>query len=314
MADKPAKKRKLSENQELKRQSDREMSVYKRDDMIQKSRHQLSVREQKCVLYAISKIRPEDTTFQEYTFDIKDFYMLCGINKESYTELKAILLGLKSKCWWMQVDDKGTESAVSWFSKVRTNKKTGKVTIKFDEDMMPFLLRLTGKDGFYTGYSLQYVLPMSGQYAPRLYELLKSYQKNNRKWFFDIEKLKQLLSADDYKRWPDFRRRVLEPAVEEINKFTDIRIAWSTMTEGRKVTRVHFFMDGKTDRELAQTKSDIQEALDGQIDLFSVMQEMEEDPGVQFEQERQAIRKAEEEAKKAGKRQIAAWLDPEGTK
>lgn len=306
-------KRKLSERQEMQKQAEREMSVYKRDDMIQKSRHQLSVQEQRCVLYAISKIKPTDEVFQEYTFDIKDFYILCGIQKESYTELKAILKGLADRSWWAVIDDKGTESLLRWFSTVRTNKKSGKVTIEFHKDMMPFLLHLTGKDGFYTGYSLQYVLPMSGQYSPRLYELLKSYQKNNKKWFFPIDELKRLLGAQNYKDFYDFKRFVLEPAIKEVNKFTDIQVAYNTHKEGRKVTRVHFFMDGKTDRELAQAHSDIQEALDGQIDLFSVLQEMEEDPGVQFEQERQAIHKAEEEAKKAGKRQIAAWLDPEGT-
>lgn len=291
----------------MQKQAEREMSVYKRDDMIQKSRHQLTTQEQRCVLYAISKIKPTDEVFQEYTFDIKDFYILCGIQKESYTELKAILKGLADRSWWATIDDKGTESLLRWFSTVRTNKKSGKVTIEFHKDMMPFLLQLTGKNEFYTGYSLQYVLPMSGQYSPRLYELLKSYQKNNKKWFFEIDELKKLLAAGNYKNFNDFKRFVLEPALNEINKFTDIQVAYNTHKEGRKVTRVHFFMDKKTDKELAQAHSDIQEALDGQISLFEVRQQLENDPGWQFEMERQAIHKAEEDAKEEFKRQTA-WL------
>lgn len=267
-------KRKLSERQELQKQAGREMSVYKRDDMIQKSRHQLSAREQKCVTYAISKIKPTDEVFQEYTFDIRDFYDLCGIQKESYTELKAMLLSLKSKSWWMPIDDKGTESAVSWFSTVRTNKKSGLVTIKFHEDMMPFLLHLTGQDHFYTGYSLRYMLPMSSQYAPRLYELLKSYQKNRMTWFFETEELKRLLNAENYKNFNDFSKRVLVPAVEEVNKYTDLKIAYDTKKEGRRVARVEFYMAKKQGKELIEAKRAGEEVLDGQMDLFDRLEEL----------------------------------------
>jgi len=267
-------KRKLSERQEVQKQSAREMSVVKRDDMVQKGRHQLSVREQRCVLYAISKIKPEDTTFQEYTFSLSDFYALCGLADESYTELKAILISLKSKSWWATIDDKGTESAVSWFSTVRTNKKSGKATIKFHEDMMPFLLQLTKQNAFYTSYNLQYVLPMSSQFSPRLYEILKSYQKNNREWFFDIEELKRLLDCQNYTRWPDFRRFALEPAVSEINQYTDINIAWDVQKEGRKVTRVIFYMADKSDDALLDAKRAIRDKLDGQLTIEDILAQL----------------------------------------
>lgn len=266
-------KRKLSERQELQKQAGREMSVYKRDDMVQKGRHQLSVREQRCVLYAISRIKPTDEVFQEYTFAIKDFYTLCGLADESYTELKAILVGLKQKTWWAETAP-GVESTISWFNKVRTNKREGKVTIRFDDDMMPYLLQLTGQDAFYTSYNLQYVLPMSSQYSPRLYELLKSYQKNNREWFFDIDELKRVLDCQNYDRWPDFRRFALEPAVEEINRYTDINIALDTQKEGRKVTRVIFYMADKSDAALLDAKKAIQEKLDGQLSIEDIMAQL----------------------------------------
>lgn len=272
-------KRKLSERQEIQKRAAREMSVVKRDDMVQKGRHQLSVREQRCVLYAISKIRPTDEVFQEYTFSLSDFYALCGLVDESYNELKSILKGLSDRSWWAEIDDKGTESVVRWFTTVRTNKRSGKVTIKFHEDMMPFLLQLTKQNAFYTSYNLQYVLPMSSQYSPRLYELLKSYQKNNREWFFDVEVLKRLLDCENYARWPDFRRFALEPAVEEINRYTDINIAWDTQKEGRRITRVIFYMAEKSDDDLLDAKRAIQEKLDGQLSIQDIMARLPDDQG-----------------------------------
>lgn len=255
-------RKKLSERQDIQVHTGREMEVYKANDMIQKGRHELSLQEQRCVLYAISKIKPEDSIFQEYTFELSDFYRLCGLQGDSYTELKAILIGLKQKTWWVETAP-NVESTVSWFNKVRTNRKSGTVTVRFDDDMMPFLLELTKKDKFYTHYQLKYILPMKSQYAIRLYEILKSYQRNNIEWFFDIDKIKKQLNCENYKNFYDFRRWVIEPAVAEINEFTDIKIAWDTVKEGRRVARVVFYMAGKKKYALLETDRAIDEALDG---------------------------------------------------
>ena len=261
----------LSERQEMKVRSDREMQVYKRNDMIQKGRHELTMQEQKCVLYAISKIKPEDSVFQDYSFELSDFFKVCGLQKESYSELKAILQGLADRSWWATIDDKGTESLVRWFSTLRTNKRSGKVTIKFHEDMMPFLLELTKGGQFYTHYELKYVLAMKSQYSIRLYELLKSYQRNNYEWFFDIDALKKQLNCENYKDFKDFRKRVLEPAVEEINEYSDITIAWEPVTEGRKVVRISFYMIAKKKDALLDAERAIQDELDGQMDIDEVL-------------------------------------------
>lgn len=273
--------KKLSERQEMQVNSGREMEVFKRNDMIQKGRHELSLQEQRCVLYAISKIKPEDSVFQEYTFELSDFYRLCGLQKESYTELKAILIGLKQKTWWVETAP-DVESTVSWFNKVRTNKKSGTVTVRFDDDMMPYLLELSKQDAFYTHYQLKYVLPMKSQYAIRLYELLKSYQRNNYEWFFEIDALKKQLNCENYKDFYDFRRWVLEPAVAEINEFTDIKIAWEPVKERRKVVRVTFYMVGKKKTALLEADRAIHDALDGQIDLLELLTESESSMKRQF--------------------------------
>lgn len=277
-----------TERQELATTAAREMSVVKRDDMIQHARFSLSIQEQRCVLYAISKIKPEDTAFTEYTFELKDFYALCGIEDQSYTRLKQTLKGLSDKSWWAVIDDKGTESLLRWFSTLRTNKRSGRVTVKFHEDMMPYLLQLATQareqGAFYTQYGLKYVLPMRGQYSPRLYELLKSYQKNNREWFFDTDELKRVLDCQSYKNFNDFRKRVLDPAVEEINNFTDLNVAYDTERSGRggKVSRVIFFMAGKGKQALTETNLKIYHHLDGQMSIEDFIQDFNQSVRAQF--------------------------------
>jgi plasmid replication initiation protein len=263
----------MNNEQHDKAMEERFLEVYKRNDMIQKARFSLGVQEQRAVLYAISKIKPDDTYLKEYEFDIKDFYRVIGWNKQSYTEFKAMLKALSDKSWWITLPT-GEESLVRWFTTARSNKKSGKVTVKFHEDMMPYLVQLAQGTDFYTKYQLQYILPMSCTYSPRLYEILKSYQYNNRQWYFEIEDLKHLLDCKNYERWPDFRRYVLEPAVAEINKYTDLAICYSLIKSGRKVVRVNFQLVSKTQSEIIKTQREIAEEL-GQISMDEVLDEFD---------------------------------------
>lgn len=269
----------------------RELAVYKRDDMVQQARYKLSIQEQRAILYAISKIKPDDTAFEEYEFDIKNFYALCGIEKDTYTTLKDMLGKLSDKGWWLRDKATGSESRVRWFNKVVLNKKSGIVKLKFHEDMMPYLLQLVEQGEFYTSYSLKYVLPMSSKHSPRLYELLKSYQKNNRGWYFEINQLKRLMDCENYTNYKDFRVRVLTPAIEEINKYTDICVAYDEQRSGRKVTHITFYLDEKTDIEKFNIDLQLQLELDGQLDIERIRDENRKSNKSAFIKERMAAKK-----------------------
>jgi len=231
----------------------REEIIYKANLMVQKARYDLSITEQRVVSYAISQINPRDTAFTEYTLELNDLYDICCLKKESYTELKNIIKKLSDKSWWLTIEDhnhngKSCESLVRWFNTLRVNRGTGKIIVKFHEDMFPFLLELHKRyeeyGDFYTNYKFKFVLPMTRRYSIRLYELLKSYS-NNREWFFELDKLRHLLDSDTYQRYPDFRVRVLEPAIEEINKYTDILVGYEARKDGRKVSEIVFYIRKK---------------------------------------------------------------------
>lgn len=107
---------------------------------------------------------------------------------------------------------------------------------------MPFLFELLKQHKYYTSYGLSDVLPMRRQSSPRLYEILKSYSKNNSEWYFDLERIKYLLNCQHYDRWVDLKRRVIDPAMQEINELTNMIVNYAPVTKGRKVIGVKFFM------------------------------------------------------------------------
>lgn len=259
---------KFKYNSESERDKERDMKVYKSDKLIQQARYSLSITEQRFVLYAISKIKPEDDPSVWYDLDLRQFQYVCGTElNESYGHIKEWLKNLADRSWWLQKD--GYETLVRWFSHIRLMNDSGIVSLQFDEDMFPFAFKLAEqmkiKKNTYTSYMFKYVLPMHSTYSVRLYELLKSYQKNNKEWKFEIDELKHLLDCDSYTRYPDFRRFVLETAIAEINKYTDISVEFDTLQKGRKVVAIIFKMLPKDMPEIINAQKEGLTELDGNI-------------------------------------------------
>jgi plasmid replication initiation protein len=233
----------------------RSQIVVKHNDLIQKSRYNLSTQEQKIILYLISKIKPEDTDLILYEFNIKEFCEICGIDETSgknYSNLKETIINLKRKCFWIPIGN-GIEATVSWIDKAIINKSSGTIKIKLDNDLKPFLLELQRN---FTRYELDYILTMKSKYSIRLYELLKSYEFMSMRTF-DVENLQILLSAENYKNYSDFRLYALEPALREINIYSDIKVTYEAKKKGKKYDKITFEIKEKNATEQLMTKNKI---------------------------------------------------------
>jgi plasmid replication initiation protein len=229
----------------------RDYKVVKHNNLIQRSRYELSTQEQKIILYLITKIKPEDTEFELYEFSIKDFCETCGIDDTSgknYSDLKKTIETLADKSIWITLAN-GYETIIRWIERPYINCKSGIIKIKLDELMRPYLLQL---QKHFTAYELYYTLAMRGKYSIRIYELLKSYE-NLHERTFELEELKKMLSAEKYDMYKDFRVKVLDTAISEINDFTDINVTYTIEKAGRKVDKINFKI---------KTKKDIKERLE----------------------------------------------------
>ena len=238
----------------------RNYKVVKANELIQKSRYNLQVQEQKIILYLISKIKPENMDLKEHLFEIKDFCKICGLDDTSganYKYIKQTLKDLRDKSIWLKLEN-GAETTLAWIDKVTIFENSGTVIVKIDDMMKPYLLQL--KEHF-TQYELLYTLGMKSQYSIRLYELLKSYEFQHEK-LFEIEELKIRLSAETYNRFPDFKRRVLAPAIQEINNLSDLTVIYDLIKEGRKYIEIKFVIKIKKDiQERVKTWAKIDEII-----------------------------------------------------
>lgn len=231
----------------------REYLVVKGNVLIQKSRFELSLPEQKAIAFICSMIKPatfsnqlNDIPYQlEYNFNIRDYCKVCGMDYaggKNYKDIKSTIKRLADRSMWL--DDGENEILMRWLSCVKINKRSEKVQVEIDRTIIPFLFDLREK---FTQYQLYNILAMKSAFSIRIYELMKSYVFQKTKTF-ELNELKNLLMVEEvksYNRFPDFRRKVLEIAQKEINELTDLDLSFESIIQGRKVVKVKFFINKK---------------------------------------------------------------------
>ena len=201
--------------------------------------YDLSVFEQKIILTLASMVQPQDTEFKEYEFKIKDFIKLLGLKDQSkYTEIPKIIRELMKKVFEIREGKKIIQLA--WLSSAEYEIGGGKVILKFDSKLKPYML---GLKEFYATYKLDNILILKSKYSIRLYEILRSnlYKKCIE---IELEELKKMVGANaDYlKVYADFKNKVITQAQKELKNKTDISFEFEEIKTGRKITAIKFFI------------------------------------------------------------------------
>ncbi|WP_052714303.1 replication initiation protein [Paenibacillus dauci] len=199
----------------------------------------LGVVELRIIFVLISTISPNDEEFKPYRFKISDFAKLIGVkNKNVYQQIKDYTYSLMSQPFYVH-----DNLQVTWLASAEYFPGEGMIEVEFSPKLKPYLLQLKEK---FTTYRLQDIIKLKSAYAMRIYELLKQYERIGTRTF-TIQRLKELLGVEDqYPVYSDFKKRVIVKAQEEINKHTDIKIDYTEIKSGRKVSEVKFTITSKT--------------------------------------------------------------------
>ncbi len=233
-------------------------SIVKSNAMIEAS-YRLSAQEQRILLSAISQIKHgEKITDQTmYTISVHDISELTGVTANNlYKELEDSALRLKRREIRIpeEANGKGKKEKIlitCWLQSIQYVPKSGSVQIRFSHDILPYISQLTEQ---FTIYKLKDVAKLSSSYAIRLYELLMQWNSSGTRTV-EIEWLKKtFLIEDKYSRIKDFKARVLEPAIQQINDTTNIWVKWDQKKTGRKVTHLIFKFGCKQTQSTKKSK------------------------------------------------------------
>jgi len=210
-----------------------ELAIMKKDS--------LNIREAKVIAYLISMIQTESESLQKHKIPLTalceeiniNYKDMANVADEFSQELlnKKIKIGTGPEEWaWAQW--------VSWFY-----YKDGMVTLGLNPDLKPYLTKLSEK---FFNYRIENLLFLTTGYAVTLYELLKYWQGNiyeiDLDKFHDIFGTGKIKSYNSSKATYNIKVRIIEPAIEQINKFTDITVTkWERIKLGRRVIGFRFF-------------------------------------------------------------------------
>ena len=145
-----------------------------------------------------------------------------------------------------------------WVQEIGYVKGEGVVTLSFTKG----LIQLAGKlKGSFSRYHLEQKAPLTSVYAHRLYEMMVQWRNSKNVPSISYFELRNRfeIPEEDYKRISNFKARVLDPAIKQINELTDIIVSYEQYKKGRKVEGFIFkfkFKDTKNNKKDTGTSKD----------------------------------------------------------
>lgn len=257
-----------------------------KDNALIEASHKLGDIEQKLVLLAILKARETCQTVEqlkdkELTIYASDYINTFKVEKHTaYGSLKSAVMGLFDAKWGYKYINENGNVAVRherFTQSAEYVKSEGLVRFTFSNAIIPFLMELEKR---FTVYEIEQVSQLSSGYAIRLYEFFMQYfdKRTGRGWLeISLEDLRFRfgLLPNEYERIGNFKTRVLDYSIKEINDKTNLTVTYEQRKKGRVIVGFRFeFMRNKSDAP--ETKPQQQSLFrQPEPDLFAGFSEIE---------------------------------------
>lgn len=237
--------------------------VVKSNQVIEAS-YQLSAVEQRIVLAAISRIPKNQpiTDDELYPVSINELRQLGVHEKTAYRDLKEGINRLYERSINLSIDDKSIK--MRWVQEIQFLDSQSVIGIRFSKPILPFISNLSRE---FTKYALSDIAGINSGYGIRIYELLVQYRQIGKREI-SVESLRTMLElGKKYPLFADFKKRVIDTAIDQINEYSPLKVTYEQKKTGRKVTHIIFSFKEKS-KSITHTSKDFYQLSDAQINLF----------------------------------------------
>ena len=226
---------------------DPEHYVVVANDII-KGKQEMTLQQARLIRLLITQVVKDDKDFKTYDFRIKDLAEFLKIPSQNiYRDVRKLcddLLGLRIRIG--TGNPKQPLEIFQWLQKASYDGE-GTLTLMLSNQVAPYVLAL---DKYFTQYKQQNILYMQSFYAIRFYELIKCQDglTRNAKSYHDFtfDYLREYFCCEKkYERVSQFKEKVIEISVSEINKKSDIDISVEYLKKGKKFDKLRVYVSDK---------------------------------------------------------------------
>jgi plasmid replication initiation protein len=226
--------------------------VVAKDNKLIQASYSLSVMETRVILLCLtqwdSRQRlPDDNVFTLSTDDVREL----GVDKShAYRDLKSAVNRLYNRTIKLDINEPDAE--MRWITKKIPSQIEGTVTITFDKDVIPYISELKKR---FTQYRLMDVAQFKNQYSVRIYELLVQFKMNHER-IIPVQDFRYMLDlGEKYATIKDLKKYIITPALDEINRHSNLKVEFSQIKRGKEITNFVFKYEPKEVKHTATQKT-----------------------------------------------------------
>ncbi len=238
--------------------SSKKLIVYKSNEVIEAG-YRLTLNEQRVILACIAQVNSVEELLitDEFELSASKFASLFSVSKDAaYLALIDVAESLFKRYVVIENPYKNKPEIsvlrTNWISSIEYIPTHGKIILTFAQKMLPYLSELKGS---FTRYEIKHIGNMTSIYGIRLYELLMQWKLAGTREI-EIDGLKKQFQIEGkYASIKDFKKYVIEPAINDINAHSDYSVTWTQRKTGRRVTHLTFIFDEKATKTRAKPRS-----------------------------------------------------------
>jgi len=200
-------------------------------------------------------LQPEQLQ-REHILTAKEFSEVFNTDVDnSYKALKSAVDKLMKTDIKIERSDDSSILRINVCSQAEYIKNEGRITIKFTDDIMPYLAQVKQK---FVLYNLKEIANFGSLYTTRLYELIQEFQDTGY-MMKSIEQLRKAFAVGEkFKKYNHFKDKTFGHACKEINANYDIGLRFEEVKEWRKVVAVKFFFKKTMVHKVTDQKTGIE--------------------------------------------------------
>ncbi|WP_290063455.1 replication initiation protein [Paraclostridium bifermentans] len=233
--------------------------ILMKNNVLIKARYDINTYENKLfilLLYKLQRINETTCKCVLKVDEIKDILKARSVRNKK--EIAKLLTDLRKRSIYFKINNEwGNYGFINGFT---YKPDINSFEIEASEKVYSLLREYL--DNGYTPINMRIWLTLKSSYAQRFYDLLRLWSNTKTVIEYTLEELRELLILEDkYTEYRDFKRRVINPAIKELNEtnFFDIKINEKKI--GRKVNSIEFIVKDLDKRKYFD-KNDIKEVVE----------------------------------------------------